>query len=200
MGPQLLVLRTAAGMGLLGLTLAIVGLYSLVAYSVACRTREIGIRMAMGAGRASLLMMVLRQGMALAIVGMFIGGVAAVAMTRLLTSGVAGLAVPNAATYVVVPILLIGLTPPRAIFRLDGRRLWIRCVLFGVNRSGPGRTLLKQALHDADQFLGVDRFRQVLLEAGAQSAQAIFGARVGGQGHCRNVSTVLDSAGADLRN
>jgi len=109
-GPQLLVLRTATGMGLLGLTLALVGLYGLVAYSVSRRTREIGIRMAIGAGRVSVLMMVLRQGMTLAIAGILVGGIASIAVTRLLTAGVVGLAMPNVATYVMVPILLIGLT------------------------------------------------------------------------------------------
>ena len=49
-------------MGLMGLGLAIVGLYGLVAYAASRRTREIGIRMAIGAGRATVLRMVLRQG------------------------------------------------------------------------------------------------------------------------------------------
>jgi putative ABC transport system permease protein len=109
-GPQLLVLRTATGIGLLGLTLALVGLYGLIVYSVARRTREIGIRMAIGAGRANVLTMVLRQGMALALAGILVGSIASIAVTHLLTAAVVGLAVPNAATYVVVPMLLIGLT------------------------------------------------------------------------------------------
>ena len=53
-------------MGMMGLALAIVGLYGLVAYAVSRRTREIGIRMAIGAGRSDVLRMVLRQGMGLA--------------------------------------------------------------------------------------------------------------------------------------
>jgi hypothetical protein len=109
-GAQLLVSRVATGMGLLGLTLSLVGLYGLVAYSVARRTREIGIRMAIGAGRVNVLMMVLRQGMVLALAGIVVGAIACVAVTRLVTAAVVGLAVSDIATYIAVPILLIGLT------------------------------------------------------------------------------------------
>jgi hypothetical protein len=79
-GPQLLVIRVASAMGLLGLTLALVGLYGLVAYSVARRTREIGIRMAIGAARSDVVLMVLGQGMVLAATGILAGGVASVAV------------------------------------------------------------------------------------------------------------------------
>jgi len=68
------VLITIIGaMGLMGLGLAIVGLYGLVAYAAARRTREIGIRMAIGAGRAAVLRMVLGQGLVLALVGLGAG-------------------------------------------------------------------------------------------------------------------------------
>jgi predicted permease len=72
------------GMGLMGLGLAIVGLYGLVAYAVGRRTREIGIRMAVGADRAAVLRMVLRQGLALALVGLAVGVVASVGAGELL--------------------------------------------------------------------------------------------------------------------
>jgi putative ABC transport system permease protein len=68
------VLITIIGaMGLMGLGLAIVGLYGLVAYAAARRTREIGIRMAIGAGRGAVLRMVLGQGLVLALVGLGAG-------------------------------------------------------------------------------------------------------------------------------
>jgi putative ABC transport system permease protein len=124
-GAQLLVLRTAAGMGLLGLTLSLVGLYGLVAYTVARRTREIGIRVAIGAQRTDVLIMVLRQGMVLAIAGITAGGIASVAAARLLSGGIAGLFIPNVATFVVTPVLLIALTllasyvPARRASKLD---------------------------------------------------------------------------------
>jgi predicted lysophospholipase L1 biosynthesis ABC-type transport system permease subunit len=60
-------------MGLLGLVLAMVGLYGLMSYSVSLRSREIGIRMAIGAGRSGVLGMVMQQGMALAGIGVSIG-------------------------------------------------------------------------------------------------------------------------------
>jgi macrolide transport system ATP-binding/permease protein len=81
------VLITVIGaMGLMGLGLAIVGLYGLVAYAAARRTREIGIRMAIGASRDTVLRLVLRQGMVLALVGLAIGLVASVGAGRLLAA------------------------------------------------------------------------------------------------------------------
>jgi len=68
-----LITQTVGAMGVIGLLLAMVGLYGLMAYSVARRTREIGIRMAIGADRGSVERMVLRQGFILAIVGLAIG-------------------------------------------------------------------------------------------------------------------------------
>ena len=67
------IIGTIGSMGAMGLGLAITGLYGLVAYAVGRRTKEIGIRMAIGAGRATVLRMVLRQGMLLAVSGLFAG-------------------------------------------------------------------------------------------------------------------------------
>ena len=79
------VLITVVGaMGLMGLGLAIIGLYGLVAYAVGRRTREIGIRMAIGADRAAVVRMVLRQGLVLALVGLAIGVAASVGAGQLL--------------------------------------------------------------------------------------------------------------------
>jgi macrolide transport system ATP-binding/permease protein len=79
------VLVTIVGaMGAMGLGLSIVGLYGLVAYAASRRTREIGIRMAIGAGRAEVLRMVLRQGIVLAIGGLMVGLVASVGAGELL--------------------------------------------------------------------------------------------------------------------
>ncbi len=106
--PNMLVSLVSA-MGLMGLALAMVGLYGLVAYSVACRTREIGIRMAIGASQSSVLRLVLRQGLVLAGTGIVIG---------LALSALAGKAVMSAfytarvdaVSYVVVPLVLIAVT------------------------------------------------------------------------------------------
>ena len=71
-------------MGVMGLTLSIVGLYGLVAYAVARRTREIGIRMAIGATRTTVLRLVLRQGVVLALVGLVVGLFASIGAGELL--------------------------------------------------------------------------------------------------------------------
>jgi predicted permease len=71
--------------GLLALGLASVGLYGLMAYSVNQRTREIGVRMALGAARNRVLGLIVRQGMSLVIAGVLIGAVAALVIDRLLS-------------------------------------------------------------------------------------------------------------------
>jgi len=110
MSLPLTITQMVGAMGLLGLTLAVIGLYGMVAYSVARRTREIGIRMAIGAGRRDVLVMVLRQGLTLALAGIAFGGVASVGVARLLAAGMTGLGRPNVFTYIVVPLILVGLT------------------------------------------------------------------------------------------
>ena len=97
-----------AAMGVMGLGLAIVGLYGLVAYGVSRRTREIGIRMAIGADRAVVLRMILRQGLVLTLVGLIVGLAASVGAGQLLRA-----AFPSgnddrdpAALLIVVPIVL----------------------------------------------------------------------------------------------
>jgi putative ABC transport system permease protein len=71
-------------MGLMGLGLAIVGLYGLLAYAVSRRTKEIGIRMAMGAERSTVLRMVLRQAFVLTLAGLAVGLIASVGVDRLM--------------------------------------------------------------------------------------------------------------------
>ena len=110
MSLPLTVTQMVGAMGLLGLTLAIIGLYGLVAYSVARRTKEIGIRMAIGAGRGDVLRMVLAQGLTLALVGIAFGSIASVGIARLLSAGMTGLGRPSLFTYAVVPLILVGLT------------------------------------------------------------------------------------------
>ena len=79
-----LLVGTVGGLGAIGVLLAVVGLYGLVAYSVTRRTREIGIRIAVGAAPASVLRMVLRRGMILAGVGIVLGVAGSIATSGLL--------------------------------------------------------------------------------------------------------------------
>jgi len=106
----LTLMQVVAAMGLLGLTLALIGLYGLIAYSVSRRTQEIGIRMAIGANRVEVLKMVLRQGLVLVLAGIAVGGAISVGVARMLAIGLAGLGTPNPITYVVVPIALLLIT------------------------------------------------------------------------------------------
>ena len=96
-----------ASMGLLGLLLASVGLYGVVAYSVARRTREIGVRMALGAGRGDILRMVVREGMALVMLGSILGIGLALVGSRAIASLLFGISTSDPVTYVAVPLLLI---------------------------------------------------------------------------------------------
>ncbi len=96
------------GMGMMGMTLTMVGLYGLVSYSVSRRTREIGIRMAIGATHMRVLLMVLTQGLVPAWIGLSTGLVLSVITMRLLP-GLMMISAQNdpKSFFVVVPMLLI---------------------------------------------------------------------------------------------
>ncbi len=85
-GMMNIIIGMVAAMGMMGLALSIVGLYGLVAYAASRRTKEIGIRMALGADRAAVLRMVLRQGLMLATVGLVVGLLASVGTGELLAA------------------------------------------------------------------------------------------------------------------
>jgi len=92
--------------GALALILASVGIYGVLAYSVSQRTSEIGIRMALGASRSSVLGMVLGQGLRLTAIGMAIGFVLAVALTRLMASILFSVSPTDPATFAAVFLVL----------------------------------------------------------------------------------------------
>jgi ABC-type antimicrobial peptide transport system permease subunit len=94
-------------LGAVALLLAVSGLFGVIAYSVSQRTREIGIRMALGAHRGKVVGMVLRQGMTLAGAGTLIGLAAALAATRLLRSLLLGVSPLDPVTFTLVPLLLL---------------------------------------------------------------------------------------------
>jgi len=90
----------------LALLLATIGLYGLVSYSVAQRTRELGLRMALGASRNDVLRLVLREGIRLAVIGVSIGLVAAFALTQLIRGLLFGISPIDPFTFVTVSLLL----------------------------------------------------------------------------------------------
>jgi predicted permease len=103
--PNLLI-ETVGSMGIMGLVLAMAGLYGLVAYSVSRRTREFGIRMAIGAGRGHVLRIVMRQGLLLALSGIGIGVVLSLGAARLVTATFVSARSEPWALAVVPPLLL----------------------------------------------------------------------------------------------
>jgi predicted permease len=103
----LLMLAIAAGMALL---LGIVGIYGVISYSVSQRTREIGIRMALGAQQAAVRRMFVRHGLLLTSLGVVCGLAAAVAVTRLMSALLFQISPVDPVTYVAVPVVLVAAT------------------------------------------------------------------------------------------
>ncbi|MEM7353206.1 MAG: ABC transporter permease [Acidobacteriota bacterium] len=114
-----------AAFGILGLALASVGLYGVVAYSVSRRTREVGIRMAIGAGARDVLSLVVREGMALVAVGLGLGLATALAAAHLLSSVLYGIAPHDPLTFAGVALvlgaaaLIANLVPAQRATRVD---------------------------------------------------------------------------------
>ncbi len=94
--------------GAVALVLAAIGIYGLMAYTVEQRTQEIGIRMALGADRRAIRMLVVWQGMRLALVGAAVGIAAAFALTRLIASFLFGVKPWDPVVFVAVPLILSG--------------------------------------------------------------------------------------------
>jgi ABC-type antimicrobial peptide transport system permease subunit len=108
--PIRLAATLATAIGLLGLAQALIGLYAVVAYSVAARGREIGIRMAMGATSRDILRRVIREGMVLAGAGLAVGAAASLAVAGVLRSLLVGVSARDPVTFVGLAALLAGVT------------------------------------------------------------------------------------------
>jgi macrolide transport system ATP-binding/permease protein len=121
----LILLEAIAAMGLLGLALAMVGLYGLISYSVSRRTAEMAVRIAVGASSADVLRLILRQGLMLTATGIAIGGIVGALTAPAIARGLGGLGAMNVATFVVVPVTLLTVSiaacylPAKRAARLD---------------------------------------------------------------------------------
>jgi predicted permease len=111
--------------GLVGITLAAVGLYGVMAYAVSRRTREMGVRMALGAQPSQVLGMVLTQGMGLTLVGLAIGLVSALGAGRLMSGMLYGISAADPLTFAAIALVLLAVAlwacwvPARRAARVD---------------------------------------------------------------------------------
>jgi ABC-type antimicrobial peptide transport system permease subunit len=101
---SMLLLGAFAGLALL---LAAVGIYGVMSYAIAQRTREIGIRMALGARRSDVLQLALGEGLRLVSVGVLIGLAAAFVLTRVMASLLFGVTPTDAATFITISVMLM---------------------------------------------------------------------------------------------
>lgn len=115
----------AAGLGILGLTLAVVGVYGVVSFTTSQRNREIGIRLALGANRRDILRLVLRQGLVMVLGGVLSGVLLAWALTRSMATLLVGVSPTDALTFLTATLLLGGIglwacyAPARRAMRVD---------------------------------------------------------------------------------
>jgi predicted lysophospholipase L1 biosynthesis ABC-type transport system permease subunit len=114
-----------ASLGLLGLALAVVGVYGVISYGASQRTHEIGIRLALGAQPGDVLQMILRQGFVVVGTGLVVGVLAAAAVARLVGNFIVGVSPLDAITYIsaVIVLALVALAacyiPARRAMRVD---------------------------------------------------------------------------------
>src|SRR5262249_18734274 len=166
----------------IALTLAAVGIYSVIAYSVAQRTQEIGIRMALGAQTGAVLKLVVGQGMKLVAIGVAVGLAASFGLTRLMSNMLFGVSAADPLTFVVITLLLtfvallacwiparratkvdplvalrcewISSTKPHEGSRREGRTFALLRVTLWINLCGGTMQVLWQDLRYGARMLG----------------------------------------------
>jgi ABC-type antimicrobial peptide transport system permease subunit len=102
----LVMLGIAAGVALI---LGTIGIYGVISYIVSQRTREIGVRIALGAESGNVAAMVLRQGLTMAVVGVVVGVVSAIGLTRLMSALLYGVSPTDPITFMATSISLVGI-------------------------------------------------------------------------------------------
>ena len=97
------------GFSVLALALAVIGIYGVLAYSVAQRRQELGIRLALGAERSHILLLVVRQGLTVAIAGIALGLLAALLLTRLMSSMLYEIGARDLTTFALTPLVILAI-------------------------------------------------------------------------------------------
>jgi len=92
----------------IGLLLAVIGVFSVMAYTVSLQTHEIGIRMALGAQKGNILTMVLRNGLTLIVTGIILGVLASLALTRVIANQLSGVKATDPWTFAAVALIILG--------------------------------------------------------------------------------------------
>jgi len=105
-GPQF-ELVTLAAFSVIGLVLVVIGIFSVMAYTVSLQTHEIGIRLALGAQQRNILRLVLLNGLRLVVAGIFIGLLASYALTRFLASQISGVSATDPSTFAAVVAIVV---------------------------------------------------------------------------------------------
>jgi macrolide transport system ATP-binding/permease protein len=106
--PARLAASSLGSFGLLALALAAIGIYGVMSYGVTRRTREIGIRIALGAQQADVLNLVMKQGTRLTLIGLGLGLLASLALTRLMKNLLFGISATDPLTFIFISLLLAG--------------------------------------------------------------------------------------------
>lgn len=112
-------------LGMIGFIISMIGIFAVISYSVACRKQEIGVRMAIGAQRTHILKMITKQGVVLAIIGLWIGVTGAIGLTRFLSAMIYGITPTDPGTFIAVCIfflmaaLLASYLPARRAAKID---------------------------------------------------------------------------------
>jgi ABC-type antimicrobial peptide transport system permease subunit len=123
--PQRIVAAVSGVLGIVGLTLAAIGIYGVTAYAVTRRTREIGIRIALGARTTDVMAMVLREGLALTLIGAALGLLLAAAVGQVLASHLFGIPPIDPVTFTAATLLFVAIglaacyTPVRRAAHID---------------------------------------------------------------------------------
>jgi putative ABC transport system permease protein len=113
------------GFAAVAILLAAVGIYGVMSYSVMQRTHEIGIRMALGASRRDVLRLIVGQGLKVTIAGVFAGLLAALALTRVLSSLLFEVSASDPTTFIAIPLMIVAVAflasyiPARRATRVD---------------------------------------------------------------------------------